>query len=103
MFAAVTEPATGSVRHLALYVAGTCLAAAGSDLIVGHDGGCSISRSPSGTHGGGQVAAHALRYVSTRARNSCRFGMLPGVVRAQKADSPRFVTVTAAPVNPPLS
>lgn len=38
MFAAVNEPATGSVGHLVLDVAVTWLAAAGSDLIFGHDG-----------------------------------------------------------------
>ncbi|WP_232248672.1 WD40 repeat domain-containing protein [Streptacidiphilus rugosus] len=35
----VWEPATGLVQHLALDVAVTCLAAAGSELIVGHDRG----------------------------------------------------------------
>ena len=35
----VWEPGTGTVRHIALDVAVTCLATAGSDLIVGHDGG----------------------------------------------------------------
>ncbi|WP_316777030.1 WD40 repeat domain-containing protein [Streptomyces sasae] len=35
----VWEPETGAVRHIALDVALTCLAAAGPDLIVGHDGG----------------------------------------------------------------
>ncbi|MEV7385778.1 hypothetical protein [Streptomyces sp. NPDC091215] len=35
----VWEPETGAVRHIALDVSLTCLAAAGPDLIVGHDGG----------------------------------------------------------------
>ncbi|WP_084725611.1 WD40 repeat domain-containing protein [Streptacidiphilus melanogenes] len=35
----VWEPETGTVQHLALDVAVTCLAATGSDLLVGHDGG----------------------------------------------------------------
>ncbi|MFE9452406.1 WD40 repeat domain-containing protein [Streptomyces sp. NPDC006739] len=35
----VWEPETGTVRHLVLDVALTCLAAAGPDLIVGHDRG----------------------------------------------------------------
>jgi WD40 repeat protein len=35
----VWEPDTGAVRHIALDVALTCLATAGSDLIVGHDAG----------------------------------------------------------------
>ncbi|MHC5908264.1 hypothetical protein ACVNF4_30940, partial [Streptomyces sp. S6] len=35
----VWEPATGALSHLALDVKLTCLAAAGPDLIVGHDRG----------------------------------------------------------------
>ncbi|MEU8932343.1 hypothetical protein AB0D30_20920 [Streptomyces sp. NPDC048409] len=35
----VWEPETGAVRHIALDVSPTCLAAAGADLIVGHDRG----------------------------------------------------------------
>ncbi|MFC6600127.1 hypothetical protein [Kitasatospora paranensis] len=35
----VWEPSSGTVQHLALDVAVTCLAAAGSDLVVGHAGG----------------------------------------------------------------
>ena len=35
----VWEPETGAVQHIALDVALTCLAAAGPDLIVGHDRG----------------------------------------------------------------
>ncbi|MFH8388548.1 WD40 repeat domain-containing protein [Streptomyces sp. NPDC018036] len=35
----VWEPETGAVRHIALDVSLTCLAAAGADLIVGHDRG----------------------------------------------------------------
>ncbi|MET7568581.1 hypothetical protein ABZT04_08760 [Streptomyces sp. NPDC005492] len=35
----IWEPDTGAVRHIALDVAPTCLAAAGLDLIVGHDRG----------------------------------------------------------------
>ncbi|WP_262062568.1 WD40 repeat domain-containing protein [Streptomyces sp. STR69] len=35
----VWEPETGAVRHIALEVALSCLAAAGPDLIVGHDRG----------------------------------------------------------------
>ena len=35
----VWEPETGTVLHIALDVAVTCLATAGSDLIVGHDCG----------------------------------------------------------------
>ncbi|MFQ3556451.1 hypothetical protein QZN11_06530 [Streptomyces gramineus] len=35
----VWEPETGAVRHIVLDVSPTCLAAAGADLIVGHDRG----------------------------------------------------------------
>lgn len=35
----IWEPATGTVRHLALDVAVTCLATAGADVVVGHGGG----------------------------------------------------------------
>ncbi|WP_416962858.1 hypothetical protein [Streptomyces sp. Agncl-13] len=35
----VWDPATGAVREISLDVAVTCLAAAGSDVVVGHDRG----------------------------------------------------------------
>ncbi|UXX96384.1 hypothetical protein N7U49_39890 [Streptomyces sp. AD2-2] len=35
----VWEPTTGTLQHMVLDVAVTCLAAAGSDVVVGHESG----------------------------------------------------------------